>query len=355
MIALTSLAASLILPSFGCHQAMTRVVVDEQSQSPSSAIKAAAENDKPPVRRRTFSDAQTAAGIDQPQPVALTARRDYVDLDSRSDRLSVLSFNMEHRDRPRELAVMADRLRTDVAETPDFMLLQEVVFERSRGKGVEDNTAAVLANELGYHCRGTKRLSDHEGVAIVSRYPFSYYAERHLASQTSRMLLGFNRVSVMGEFQVPEIGRVRVVNVHLTNWDFDARVRRNQLEETLQWIGERQRDVPADVVILGGDFNIQVDSQDLGLVYNTRVTGGIEYRDHNNADTATRKGKRIDYIFVAEPLRNNRLVYVDEQALWASGIPMTGSRDRLHLSDHLPVLQEFRVGAANASGLAAVE
>ena len=46
-----------------------------------------------------------------------------------------------------------------------------------------------------------------------------------LEAQTSRLLIGFNRVSVMGEFLVPHVGRVRVVNVHFTNWKFERRIR----------------------------------------------------------------------------------------------------------------------------------
>ena len=334
---------------------MTRVVVDEQAQSTSSAINAGADSDTP-ARRRTFREAQAAVGIDQAQPVALAARRDYVDLDSRSDRLSVLSFNMEHRDRPKELAIMADRLRSDVTEIPDFVLLQEVKFERSRSKTAE-NTAAVLAHELGYHCRATKRTSDKEGVAIISRYPFSYYAERHLESQTNRMLLGFNRVSVMGEFTVPEIGRVRIVNVHFTNWGFESHVRKSQLRETLEWTAQRQNEAPADLIVFGGDFNIEPAWDELDLMHDHSVTGGIEYHSFNNARIGTFGGttKRVDYIFVAEPMHASKLVHVDEQVLWASGIPMAGSRERLHLSDHLPVLHEYRFGAANPAGLAAVE
>src|SRR5262249_41212489 len=156
-------------------------------------------------------------GAETTPAVALAAKKDqYNDVDSRTDRLSVMSFNMKHKDRPAELAVMANHLRTDGAESPRFLLLQEVGVGRSGVQG-EGDTRAVLANELEYYCRGTKRSSDREGIAIASRYPFLYYAERSLKHQTSRMLLGFNRISVMGEFNVPEVGRVRVVNVHFTN------------------------------------------------------------------------------------------------------------------------------------------
>ena len=283
--------------------------------------------------------------------VALSARGDSNSLETigLNDRLSVMSFNMEHRDRPKELAVMANHLRSDAAETPDFILLQEVVFARSRIAG-EENTAAVLANELGYYSRGTQRSSDREGIAIVSRYPFLYYASRELSHQTSGLLLGFKRVSVMGEFNVPQIGRVRVVDVHLTNWDFDAHVRRKQLEETLIWAGQRQKDSPCDLVVFGGDFNITADSDDLDMMRNTALTGGIEYRSYNNERTNTRGGKRVDYIYVATPADRSNLSYINEQMMWTDGLTFSSTGSHFQLSDHLPVLQEYRIARGSSRG-----
>src|SRR5688572_14908435 len=43
-----------------------------------------------------------------------------------SDSLGLLTFNMEHKDRPSELRIMADRLQADTARLPDFILCQEV-------------------------------------------------------------------------------------------------------------------------------------------------------------------------------------------------------------------------------------
>jgi endonuclease/exonuclease/phosphatase family metal-dependent hydrolase len=296
----------------------------------------------------------TAAG-----GVALGAARDPdPELIGRKDRLSVLSFNMHHKDRPRDLALLADRLRSDVPETPDFILLQEVMFDRPARKG-EDNTAEVLANELDYHCRGAQRTSDREGVAIISRYRFDYFDECHHKAQTNRLLLGFNRVSVMGEFHVPHIGRVRVVNVHFTNWGFEEHVRRQQLAETLRWTADRQAEVPADVIILGGDFNIEPDWDELEVMRDARSTCGIEYRDYNNPRTDTfgsvgDASKRVDYIFMAEPSKRVALKHLGEQALWANGLQRAGSGARVHLSDHLPLLQEYEVSGVTA-GLAAAQ
>ena len=94
--------------------------------------------------------------------------------------------------------------------------------------------AAELAEELGYHSRGTKRWQNREGVAIVSRYPFVYYDERYLRARTSSLLMGFRRVSAMGEVQVPGVGRVRLVTTHLAYQPWEGRIRRRQMNETLR-------------------------------------------------------------------------------------------------------------------------
>src|SRR5258706_13294015 len=87
--------------------------------------------------------------------------------------LNVMTINMEHRDRPHELRVAADYMRDSLERLPDFILCQEVKFERD--DVLAPNTAAVLARELGYDCKGTRRKSDNEGVAIISRYPVLSY------------------------------------------------------------------------------------------------------------------------------------------------------------------------------------
>jgi endonuclease/exonuclease/phosphatase family metal-dependent hydrolase len=260
--------------------------------------------------------------------------------------LGVLSVNLWHKDRPAELRAVADELRADPNKDPDFIMCQEVVFGRS---GTARNTAEVLARQLGYHARGTKRTSDREGIAIVSRYPFAWYGERHLKSQTSRLLLGFKRVSVMGEFMVPGAGRVRVVNVHFTNWGFEKHIRVKQLRETLDWIAERERSVPAAMTFLGGDFNAEPDSDEIELVMNFKGPRGMRWRSFNDPDDPSkgspgRPSKRIDYIFVADAASAPSLAFAGEQLLWKNGVPRgRHGNGKFHLSDHLAVLHRYAI------------
>jgi endonuclease/exonuclease/phosphatase family metal-dependent hydrolase len=262
------------------------------------------------------------------------------------DRLSVLSFNMEHKEKPEQLKIIAQRLKNDLAETPDFILLQEVVFRSVRTRG-DSSTAETLGELLGYYTEGTKRSSDSEGVAILSRYPFLYYASKELKAQTNRLLLGFQRVSVMGEFMVPMIGRVRVVNVHFTNWGFEAHVRHKQIQETLQWMVERQREVPADLTILGGDFNCVPGDDEIRLVTQSPMGRQLGFQDFNS-DGPTRgapgrPNTRVDYIFASSPHTKLKLTGHGERRLWLSGLATATGGSRFWPSDHVPILHEYAV------------
>jgi endonuclease/exonuclease/phosphatase family metal-dependent hydrolase len=252
--------------------------------------------------------------------------------------LNVMTINMQHKDRPHELKVMADYLRGNLDRVPDFILCQEVVF--GRDEIMAPDTAAVLARELGYSSRGTKRKSDSEGVAIISRFPFLFYDELHLKAQTSPLLLGFNRVSVMGEFFVPKIGRVRVVNVHLTNWEFEHRIRARQVAETMKWLQDRQAKVPAAVTFFGGDFNSRRHWNEMKPLDELPTGKTLAFEDFNTTSpTMGSPGsprKRIDFIFAAT---GGRLTFGSEKILFKD--KLTDGDSSFHLSDHCAVLHHY--------------
>jgi endonuclease/exonuclease/phosphatase family metal-dependent hydrolase len=259
-------------------------------------------------------------------------------------RLGILTYNMFHRDKSAELNVLAQHLRTMPEGAPDFILCQEVLFQRYRSDG-HDSTADVLGEVMGYYTNGTKRKSDREGLAILSRYPFDYYEARHLKARTLAILLGFRRVSTMGEFIVPDVGRVRVVNVHFAHWGFEKHVRMKQLRETLAWIADRQRAVPAQITFLGGDFNAKPDSSEIAMLQDPEATGPLKYTSFNSNEPTksgvrrSRPHKRIDYIFVAGP----SCALISEQVLAPNGLE--GPNGTVWLSDHRPVLHHYAVGS----------
>ncbi len=256
------------------------------------------------------------------------------------DRLTALLFNMQHRDRPRELAAIARHLH-EVVGVPDFILCQEVLFRRPSWRG-PDNTAGVLADELGYHTAGTDRRGfSREGVAILSRFPFAYYDQLHLKART--LLFGFARVSVMGEFIVPHIGRVRVVNTHLAYQPWEGHVRRKQLNETLAWLAEREACEPAAVTIFGGDLNLKPDAEALRPLSDPKAIGRLRFINANTDwPTLGRRGhptKRVDYIFLSARDRDVR--FIGERLLFADGLWQSDGTRRFHPSDHLPVLHQY--------------
>jgi endonuclease/exonuclease/phosphatase family metal-dependent hydrolase len=251
--------------------------------------------------------------------------------------LGVMTVNLQHRDNPEQLATVAGHLKSEPGGAPDFILCQEVLFQRD---GLHDSTADVLASHLGYHVRGTKRTSDSEGTAILSRYPIEYYESINLKSQTSRFLLGFRRVSTIAETKVPGVGLVRLVNVHFTNWGFEKRVRTRQLKETLEWAAQREKRVPAAITFLAGDFNADPDTSEMRLVKDAKVTGPLAFRDWNGSTPS--KGpmgdpdRRIDYIFVSA--RSN-VSFKSEALMWKDGVPSKSGR--FYLSDHLALVHRY--------------
>jgi len=250
-----------------------------------------------------------------------------------SHEISVLSFNMKHRDRPEELKVMAQALVDEFGRAPDYILCQEVWFQRKNGP---ENTAAVLAEELGYWTRGTKRRGDREGTAILSRYPFQFYDSLEFRAQTNPLLLGFRRNAIMGEFTHDGLGRVRVVTTHLTNWGFEAHIRRKQVQELLTWIEKRQQQSPATATILGGDFNATPESEEIQMIQDAQRTG-LRFLNFNDSQSFTMSvsnpTKRIDYIFISES--NLPIQFIEERIVWREGIQNPENSKVLFLSDHL--------------------
>lgn len=283
-----------------------------------------------------------------PAPAATVARANQsmsIDRDAASSRtLTVLTYNM-HRSRDRsELQIVADHLAADLPRLPDFILCQEVMFSRSRSAEFA-SSAEILAARLGYYTRGCGRRTQTEGLAIVSRYPFDFFEAKQLEHR-SLPLLGWPRVSLMGEFLVPGAGRVRVVDVHFTHSTGEHTLREQQLRETLEWIAERQQRVPADVTLIGGDFNARPNWSEMNLVFNAPPDLDLSFENFNSsAPTKRAFGEwrhRIDYIFAASPLR--QLTFLGEKLLWPEGLPDADGHGTFMPSDHLLVLHEYRVG-----------
>jgi endonuclease/exonuclease/phosphatase family metal-dependent hydrolase len=159
----------------------------------------------------------------------------------------------------------------------------------------------------------------------------------------------------MAETMVPGVGRVRLVNVHLTNWGFETHVRREQLKETLEWAAARERKAPAALTFLAGDFNAEADFAEMALIKDRSVTGPLAFQDSNG--TAFSQGahgkpdKRIDFIFVSGA---NLPSFAGEELMWKNGVP-TPDGDHFYLSDHLAVVHRYTLAPEAAPAPATVE
>jgi endonuclease/exonuclease/phosphatase family metal-dependent hydrolase len=141
------------------------------------------------------------------------------------------------------------------------------------------------------------------------------------------------------------------VNPHLTNWPGEGEVRRRQIEETLDWAAQRQREVHADLTILGGDLNATREKRELLRISDPNWAGAKVLCDGNGAEPTFGSGgrayKRIDYIFAAAP--GGGVSLLEERLLFADGLWRRDGSERFWISDHLPVLHEYALGQRSAA------
>ncbi len=210
--------------------------------------------------------------------------------------LTIFSFNIKRNGDLQEKAVkIAADLKGLGANKPEFVLLQEV-------KGQEDakSPEKVLATGLGgYYSNFSSKTGSKkgEGSAIVSKYPFQYYDYKIFSPS-----LPLKRIAIMGEFAVPSVGLVRVVNVHLSWQPLLEGSRSKQIEMVLEWLGERETKVKADLLFFGGDFNLHPDSSDLRK---TLTYDNSPFINLNNPNSDTRGSGRVDYIFASASDRHS--------------------------------------------------
>lgn len=216
--------------------------------------------------------------------------------DSQTKSLGIMTINLQHERKVENFKKLTDGIRDDFEDVPEFFVFQEVMFDNKK----EESTASIrhFAEQMGYYYRATSRPTDNEGLGIASRYPFSYYAHKRYKKQ-SLIPPFYKRIALMGEFEVPGQGLVRVVNIHLTNWGWENGDRRKQMRETLEWMAERQREVVADVIVLGGDFNGETsDSEFRDLLKDEEIMDGVVLSNFNSSQGTHSGGARIDNLLV---------------------------------------------------------
>jgi endonuclease/exonuclease/phosphatase family metal-dependent hydrolase len=98
-------------------------------------------------------------------------------------------------------------------------------------------------------------------LGIISRYRIirssSAYLEVAQSEWVDAIPLPGRRRAVMVQVDVPDLGIANLISVHLTSSPKTEQARGDQYSNLLTWINSLP---PADVTILGGDFNLDLDN-----------------------------------------------------------------------------------------------
>ena len=250
--------------------------------------------------------------------------------------LTILSYNiLRTKDQIETGGIMASDLTSNSEITPDFILWQEVM-----GKNDEESPEKLFAEKMGnYYSEFISKSGKQsgEGSAIISRYPFELVD--HKVFPGTIFPPDFERVALLGEFIVPGIGYVRIINVHLS-W-INARARKSQVKTTLQWLEALEQERSADLTIFGGDFNAKPNSKPISLVMHNDYFD-MKFYNFNDPSLGTSSlNSRIDYIFMA-PLNPQLMEVVFERLIWTVD----------KLSDHVAILHKYRFYCSPAPGYA---
>ncbi len=222
--------------------------------------------------------------------------------------LKVVSWNLWWRFGPWEERLAA--IRATVAELgADVYAFQEVWDDG------EENLAAILAEDLGFH-HEFRAWNEHDGVgfgnAVVSRWPMVRTRSIDFGDPEGAT----HRNVLMVEVDGPR-GVVQVFCTHL-NWKlFESEVRQRQVSELARFVADcRPRGFPA---VICGDFNAEPASQEIAMM--TGLTGvpvpGLAFFDawkvggegvgntwsNRNpfAAAVLEPDRRIDYVFTGWP------------------------------------------------------
>lgn len=176
--------------------------------------------------------------------------------------LNVLILNLHCRqeanqdDKFSEIAKAIDELSVDV------VCLQEVSENWNDARGDwQSNSARIINTRLAkpFHIHndwshlGFGRY--REGVAILSRYPFTEYDARYVSSNRDPYSIDSRKV-VMGRIAVPYFGPLNVFSVHVSWWENGFA---EQFDNLRQWARSR-RDTEVKGTLLCGDFNVAAGS-----------------------------------------------------------------------------------------------
>lgn len=252
-----------------------------------------------------------------PTPAPVTAR---------GNGLRVMTFNIHM---GREGLSNVARVIRDA--DPDVVGLQEVDRFTTRLGGKGTDQIADLAAQTGMPFFAFFKASDAYGgdfgLAILSKHPLEELSQLGLPTENNE------RRAVGRALVKAPAGDVMVYVTHLTNLPIRSRLRGHQARHILSWMATDSR--PR---VLMGDFNDSADSTPVRLM-KTQLTEVFSKAGRGPAETfpfAVLPDLRLDYVFSSSELLPVNAHVVQELA-----------------SDHYPVVADFELKPALASGQAA--
>jgi len=204
--------------------------------------------------------------------------------------LNLLFSEVAQRDM--RLSVVADGMvaMAQSGEPVDALLLQEVIGGPASGtvNSGQDLQKMLALRGLEYDLtyfkvNGTTRLAE-VGNAVLTRCEVSARADVFLPPAVERVLPELNvplrRAVSMVRLKLPPLGEINVYNTHLCSYcDVDQRLRQAQkLMSTLESIEAGFADQPTLGVVLGGDFNTNLEVPTDRPVYDL-ITANYGLRD----------------------------------------------------------------------------
>lgn len=260
-----------------------------------------------------------------------------------SKELKVLTLNVKDDRSSLPLIAMKKELQQKKIQ-PDFILLQEMHIESN-----SHSTIKNYASNLNYtNLSQVKRKEDTESLGILSSYNIMKNPLTGKLSIWSLHLKAkskYKRVALMTDFLVPLVGRTRVINTHLAHKkDLDTRsVRKNQVEEIINWIKNQQKDLPAQAIIFGGDFNSNkkesIYSGELDTITTTPLSKNLYFQDQNGSTHTSHDNRRIDNIYYAS--LNSSLSFKSEEILFEEKVKLKKNQF-IAISDHKGVLHTYK-------------
>ena len=240
--------------------------------------------------------------------------------------LRVMTYNISHGQGTDKIFDL-DRLGAVIAsQMPDLVALQEVDNATGRSKGVDQ--AATIAAAAGMPHVIFGRAIDFDGgeygVAILSRYPFSFSGVEQLPTTA-----GFEqRVALWVVVEAPLLGEVLFVSTHLEAYfldqDRDAQATRLTELFAVSPVTPAGTALPENVIV-AGDLNADEGSTTIAIVagsFDDTFTGANEATFPSGLPASV-----YDWVFAGRqtPLQPRQSWVLDEQLA----------------SDHRPVVIDF--------------